>query len=229
MKKFLIVTLVMALCLTPMLALADSALRVQGNATLTVAPDTAILSVGYSGESQDSKVAQQQTADAIAAVIEAVKAGGVEEADIVTASLNTYPVYNYLDDGQHLRGYRVDHMLSITVRDLDAVGSLLDAALSAGANQTNSIEYKSSREKDVYLQALALAVENAAAKADALAIATGVWLGSLTEINEVAGYSTLRYAEEAKYDMAAGNSLGSTLMTGDLQVVATVELVYDIR
>lgn len=230
MKKTLMIVLIAALAMMPMLALADSTLRVQGNASITVTPDTAILNVGYSGENSDSSVAQQQTADAITAIVDAVKALGVDEADIVTANLNTYPVYNYTEETQTLRGYRVEHMMAITVNDLDLVGDVLDAALKAGANQANSITYKSSREKEVYLQALALAVENATTKADALAIATGVWLGSLEEINEATSYGTYRYADEAQFDgKATAGSLGGTLMTGDLEVAASVELVYETR
>lgn len=228
MKKTLTLVIVALLALSPVLALADNTMRVQGNASVTVTPDTAVLSVGYSGESGDSSVAQQETADAITAIIEAVRANGVEETDVVTAYLNTYPVYNYTDEAQTLRGYRVEHMLAVTVRNLDHVGAVLDAALQAGANQSNSISYKSSREKDVYLQALALAVENASAKADALAIATGVWLGKMTEINEITSSAIYPFAAEAQYDKGAG-SLGGTLMAGDLEVSASVELVYETK
>lgn len=228
-KKLLVLALALCVGIMPTLALADSALRVQGNAVLTVSPDTAVVNVGHSVESADSSAAQQQSAAAITAVVEAVRALGVEEADIVTAYINTYPVYNYIDGGQSLRGYRVEHMLAVTVRDLSIVGQVLDSALAAGANDTGGIAYKSSREKDVYLQALALAVEDAGAKADALAIATGMWLGSIEEIHEVTTYATTRYAKEAQYDGAASSGIGSTLMTGDLEVSASVELVYEIR
>lgn len=231
MKKLVILALVLSLCALPMLALADSTLRVQGNATIAVAPDNAVVGVGFSVEGSDSSAAQQQTADAITAIVEAVKALGIEEADIVTSSLSIYPVYNYTDVGQSLRGYRVEHSLSVTVRSLESVGLVLDTALAAGANETSGITYRSSREKDIYLQALALAIEDAAAKADAMAIATGVWLGGLDQINEVSAYGAYtRYAKADAYDAAAGSaSMGSTLMTGDLEVSASVELVYETR
>ena len=231
MKKLTVVALVLCLALMPMFALAedDRTMSVLGTATLTVTPDLAILNVGYAGENADSTLAQQAAADAITAVVAAVKELGVAEADIVTAYLNTYPVYNYVDDGQTLRGYRVEHMLAVTVRDLDSVGTVLDAALKAGANQSNSIQYKSSKEKEVYLQALAMAIEDATEKADAMAVAAKVTLETLVEVNESASYSVYPYAKEAQYDSAAGASVGSTLMTGDLEVSASVELVYGIR
>ena len=92
MKKFLMVMLVLCLAITPVFALADSTLRVQGNASVTITPDIAVLRVGYAGENSDSSVAQQETADAITAIVDALKAQGLTEDDIATANLNTYPV-----------------------------------------------------------------------------------------------------------------------------------------
>lgn len=228
MKKLFIAVLVLCLATLPVLALADS-LSARGTATLRVAPDMAMLSVGYAGEHMDSSEAQTQTATTIAAVVTAVKALGIDEADIVTSYLNTYPVYNYRDDVETLRGYRVEHMLTVTIRDLKIVGDVLDAALKAGANQSTSIEYKSSLEKEAYMQALALAIENATAKADAMAVAAGLWLDKLEEVNEITDYGMYRYGNTASYDDAGAKSIGSTLMTGDLEVSATVELVYETR
>lgn len=221
--------ILVALMLLPTAAMADSLLKVQGSATVTVPPDMAVLSVGVSNEDENSSTAQQRTADAITAVVDAIKKAGLSDEDIATSYLNTYPVYNYTDEGQSLRGFRVEHMLSVTVKDVEAVGAVLDAALAAGANDTRDIAYKTSRESAVYEQALALAVENASEKASALAIAAGVWLGSLDQINEVSNSVGILYAEKAMYDGAGGASLGSTLMAGNIDVTANVELVYEVR
>lgn len=230
MKKRILLPLLILVVLMPAVSMAESTLRVQGNATISVVPDIAVINVGHSSESADSSAVQTQTAEAITAITEAVKAQGVEEDDISTSYLNTYPVFNYTDEGQTLRGYRVEHMLTVTVRAIDTVGAVLDAALAAGANEANAITYKSSQEKEVYQQALALAIEDATAKADAMAIAAGVWLGSMDQINEITGgVATFRYAESASYDMAAGASTGSSLMTSNVEVSASVELIYEIR
>lgn len=235
-RKIGVVALILCLALVPAFALAEAtSLRVTGSATLTVEPDLAEIAIGFSGEDADSAAIQAETGRVIEAVVKAVTALDIAEEDIMTSYVNTYPVYNYLEDGQHLRGYRVEHMLSIVVRDLEVVGDVMDAAFAAGANYANGITYSSSLEKDVYLQALAIAVENAAAKADAMAIASGVWLGSVQEINE----QSMSSAPITKYDsfrdtavMDAGvtaSSLGGSVMTGSLKVTAMVELVYAIR
>lgn len=232
MKKFVLLTLMLCLAIGPALALADGTLRAEGTSTLSVEPDQALLSVGCAMEHAESSVAQQRTADALAAVIDAVKALGIEESDIATSSFNIYPTYNYNDPEPTVRGYRVEHMLSIVVKDLDTmrVGDVMDAALKAGANQAYGINFFSSKEKEVYLQALTQAVTIAAAKADALAIASGLWLGALEQVNELSpmGYYPMSVYSERAEDQAAG-SIGNTIMKGELKVTATVELVYAVR
>ncbi|MDL2317520.1 SIMPL domain-containing protein [Eubacteriales bacterium OttesenSCG-928-A19] len=229
MKRHLVILLILCVACAPALAMADSTLRVQGSATVSVEPDMAVLSVGYATEQPDSSVAQQEATGAINAIIDALKAANIPDEDIVTSYLNAYPTFNYGDMGeQTLRGYRVEHMLSVKVKDISTVGAVLDAALAAGANDAGNVTYKSSNETDAYHTALAMAIDNATAKADAMAIAAGVWLGGLEQINEQGSASAYRYGAEADYAMAAG-SIGSTLRAGNVEVSASVELVYEIR
>ncbi|MDR0897584.1 MAG: SIMPL domain-containing protein [Oscillospiraceae bacterium] len=234
-KKMGIICLVCLLACLPALSLAENenTLRVSGSATVTVAPDQAVLNIGYSVENPDPAAAQKLTTDAILAMTEAAKALGIDAADIKTQYLNFYPAYNYTDGGQELRGYHVEHMLAITVRDIEQIGAVIDALLAASANESGGISYMSSRSNDVYLEALAKAIEQAATKADAMAIAAGVWLGALEQVNELSSMQV--YARsEAMYDTGAGVALsksmmGDSLMTGDLEISASVELVYGIR
>lgn len=229
MKKALLFAVAIGLLCLPVMACAEGTLHVQGSATLTVAPDQAVLSIGFFCEDPVSSIAQKLTADTSAAILAAVQAAGIPQEDIATTNLNTSPVYDYVDGTSKLRGYQVTHTYAITIRDITKVGDVLDAALKAGANQTNGISYSFSKEQDVYLQALGQAVQNASAKADALAIASGVWLGNLQQITELT--SNARPYAYAVMDNAYMKeaSVGGTVVTGDLSIEATVDLVYQIR
>ncbi|MCL1964032.1 MAG: SIMPL domain-containing protein [Firmicutes bacterium] len=230
MKKPIAIALFLCLLASPAFAMAANTLRTEGTATLSVVPDQAILAVGCAVENAEASAAQRQVGEAIASVTEVARQMGIEEADISTASFNIYPVYNYSESESMVRGYRVEHMLTIAVKDLDTLGDVMNAVLKAGANQAYGITFACSREKDVYLQAMALAVANAAAKADALAIASGVWLGALEQINEMPNtnnYPTQARAQKA--EMADAGSIGGSIMKGEMMITATVELVYAIR
>lgn len=233
MKKIWMVLLSICLLAMPALSLADSTMRVSGTATLTTEPDRATIEVGYYAENEDSSAAQAETTKAIEAIQAAILAKGIDEDAMKTSYLSVNPSYDYSDGTTKLVGYRVEHMLSVEIEDIAILGDVLDAALDAGANQAGSISYSASRADAIYLEALAAAVENAVAKADALAISSGVWLGQMEQINEQSSYSN--YKRNASLAMAVPaaemdvGSFGGTLMTGDLEISATVELVYKIR
>lgn len=229
MRKFFIAVLVFCLAAAPALALAEGTLKVTGSAKLTISPDQATLSLGYTCEDTVSAVARTMAAEASAAILAAVKAAGVAEDEIATTNLSTSPKYDYHDGKTTLVGYEVTHMLAITVKDISMIGEVLDAALKAGANVASGITYSSSIEQETYLEALALAVKNAAAKAESISIAAGVWLGSLSQINEQQTYyQPVAYAAMSRGPMNEAD-LGSTLMTGELTVEANVELIYTTR
>lgn len=233
MKK-LVILLALVCVLLPAFALAeDNTLRVEGVAVLTVQPDQAILDIGYSGESADSSTVQKNAAEVISAVIKAVTALGIEEDCIQTTSLRTYPVYADRLLATKITGYRVEHMLAITVNDLSQVSDVLDAALLAGANKANNISYASSQEDEIYQQALTQAVKKAMAKAEAMAVAAGVWIGQPIQIYESSYYrpqyskQSLESVAEDRMEPAA--SFGAGVMPSNLEITASVGIVYAIR
>ncbi len=231
MKKNGTIALVLCLALLPAFSLADgSTLRVRGSATLKAKPDGAILSIGYAAENDDAKAAQQETATAITAIVEAVRALDIPEENISTGSMSTYPTYDYTDGKATRQSFRVEHLLSVTVNDLDMLGDVIDAALDAGANSGLNLTYFSSSAESVYKDALAAAVEKAASKAESLAVAAGVWLGTLQEINEQTDTPYARASGvSVQYESAKDASLGGSVMVGDLDVYASVELVFAVR
>lgn len=235
MKKLAIVIALLCVVLPVFVLAEDNTLRVEGTAVIAVQPDRAVLDIGYKGENADSTTAQKQAADAINGVISAVKALGIEDEDIQTTSIRTYPVYADKLFSPKIASYCVEHMLAITVNDLSQVGDVLDAALNAGANQANNISYAASNEDELYQQALTQAVKKAMAKAEAMAVAAGVWIGQPVQIYE-SSYYRPQYSRQS-LDTGAINmdakeasaAFGGTVMASDLEIMATVSIVYTIR
>ena len=233
MKKCILVALAVFLALSPILAHAAT-MRVTGSAVLSVAPDRATLDIGFSKDDADAAEALRKVAEAIESIRVAILAEGVAEENMKTSYLSTYPMQSW-DTTPPSTYYRVEHMLQVRVDDIARIGDVLDAALSAGANQGGHIRYDASNGDEVYEEALALAVENATSKANALAIASGVWLGQLEQINEYSSFSPYfgragGVAMTSLNDMGEAEvSMGDTLMAGDIEINASVELVYAIR
>lgn len=229
MKKLALILLSLTLILTltaGALAENDGEIVVSGNATVRVAADMATLQVGVETVTTDVTRGQSDNAAAISAILTALKDAGVADEDLTTSNFNVYSGYDYSGENP-VRNYTVTNMLTVTVRDLDKVGSLIDAAVAAGANQIYGLSFLSSKENEAFQKALTRAVEDAKAKAETLAQAAGVTLGALEEISSAStGYD---YGVNNVYDAKEMNAGGSTIVAGDVQVYATVTLTYDLK
>jgi uncharacterized protein YggE len=164
MKKrmFLMLALTLVCCLAAAPARADArTVTAEGSATVTVAPDSATFSAGVTTQDVLVTAAQSANADAMQAVLAALKAQGVAEEDLQTYNYSVNPVYDYSSDSYDptIKGYSVTNTVQVTVRDLTSLPTLLDAAVAAGANETYGIDFQSTQSSAAYDQALKAAVD----------------------------------------------------------------------
>ena len=188
--------------------------------------------LGVNTKDQNVQTAQQQNAQIMETVKRAIFALGVEEKDVITDYFNVYNTTDYSADGQPKKEYFViEHMLRVTVRDLNQVGAVLDAAVNAGANQSSEIEFSSSKANEAYQKALARAVEDAAMKAQIMAAAAGKQLGDLLEMEarDSSYYAMRDYGVSNTYQLAASMKADTVISGGDIAVSATVNLEYAFR
>src|SRR5260370_26491478 len=80
-------------------------------------------------------------------------------------------------------GSVVSNAVRVELKGRDQVGTIIDAALAKGANQIAGIQFSVSNVAEVRRLALADALRNARADADALAKAAGGTLGALIEMS----------------------------------------------
>jgi len=204
-------------------------INVSGQSKVTASPDFATISLGVLTEDKDAKAAQKANAQSMEKVIGAIKALGIADEDIQTSNYSISPVYSYdKETGEStITGYRVNNTVSVTVRDLGKVGSVIDAAAESGVNTSSSISFGLSNYEDYYNEALKNAVLAADRKAKTIADALGVKLkGALTVNESGGGYSPLH--NYAVYDMRAeGAGAATPIQTGQLEISAYVSIVYE--
>ena len=233
MKKW--VALLLLCVLLPACANAAAeynTMQVEGVAVVTAQPDQAIAHVGYMEQNDDSSVALQNAANAVAKVVDAVIALGIAEENVRTSTIQTYPFYTEAQ-GSKQTAYCVEYMLAITVNDLSSLGDVLDAAFAAGANKLYDISYSSSKEDELYQEALRLAIKNAAFKGEAMALSAGVWLGQIIQLNE-SSYFRPQYSRQmftdVKYAAAdTASGFGGMAIPSDMEITAIVNVVCSIR
>ena len=157
--------------------------QVTGSALINVTPDRALIQLGVQSNGATTDAVQFANSVAIQKVIKAVLAQGVEAKDIATDVYVIEPVYeNY--DSLYIKGYRINNIVAVTLRDVKKTSSILASALEAGANQVINVEFYTSELRKYRDQARELAMKAAKEKAQALANAAGAEAGCVLNINE---------------------------------------------
>jgi uncharacterized protein YggE len=205
-------------------------LLVNGNAELQVEPDEAVVRLGVSFQEQDAAAAQRRVNTTARAILDAVKARGIVESAIQTSRLDLSPVWDHrrADDGAPtLVGYRASNVVTVTLEDLTKVGEVVDAAIQAGANQVEGISFELEDDDAAKQRALARAIEDAKAKAGAMARALGLALGPVLEVQE-GGAFVAAPPYQARFRMqemaVAGDS--TPVSAGMVTVTANVSVRY---
>ncbi len=207
-------------------------LSISGTCVTHVAPDTAAITVGVVTEAKDAAKTHADNAARTARVHSAVKALGIADSDIQTTHYDFSQRWDTRDDGRtELVGYTAQNMVVITVHDLSKVGRVIDAALAAGANRIDSLEFTASDLVAAKNTALAGAMRDARAKADALAAAAGVRIVRVSSITSADAsmqpYNSIRYAAMAKD--AASEFAATPIAAGQLSVEGVVNVTYVIE
>lgn len=189
---------------------------VSGEGAVLAVPDRAEISAGVETRAQTARAALQANATAMARVIAALKAGG--GADVTTQSVSLSPSF---DDQGSPNGFVASNIASATVA-FDKAGSLIDAAVAAGANTVYGPSASRSDADALYRQALAKAVDDAAQRAAVLARAAGRELGRVTAISE-SGAAPVPFAAKAAADAS------TPVESGPQETTASVSVTYELR
>lgn len=170
---------------------AAAVLSVSGEGRVATAPDMATISVGVESRGAGAAEALAANSADLAAVLDLLGAAGIEGRDIQTSGLNLGPVYAPRDSSggeMTVAGYQVSNVVTVRVRDLASLGTLLDLIVGGGANQLNGIQFGIAEPGPLEDRARAAAVAEAMRKAALLADAAGMRLGSIRSLSEGGGY-----------------------------------------
>ena len=208
----------------------EQGIIVSGEGKVSAAPDVATISMGIEAQALTVVEAQAQAADAMNKVIQALKDDGVADNDIQTQYFSISPVTRW-DESQQREitlGYRVSNTVIVKIRNIGAVGPIIDNVVTAGGDLTriNGISFSVDDPTSYYNEARKEAVVNAAAKAQQLADLTGVTLGKPMQISESSGY----YPPPIYMKGGAMDSAASTpIVPGEVDITLSVQIAYAIK
>src|SRR5947208_11827969 len=169
-------------------------LTVAGTGSLTVTPDTAFVSVGMETAGKSLAQAQRENSAVMQKVMERLRALKIDKERIQTSSFTVTPQYrpspNRPGDTPpappEIIGYRISNTVTVELRDLEKVATVIDEALTAGANHFQGLQWALRDGQPGRLNALKIAAVKAREKATALSGTLHVNPVRLLTVNDAA-------------------------------------------
>lgn len=227
------------LCLVPLSAAAqenrEPRILVTGTGSVSIEPDMAVVSLGVTKEEKTARAALDANTSAMAEILAAMKATGIDDADLQTSNFSIQPQYFYpkSSSGDERRpridSYVVRNSLTIRVRDLATIGDVLDASVSLGVNDGGNLVFTNDDPKEAISEARAKAMKDAMDKASTLATAAGVELGKIMEISEHGGRNQPIPIAQARMMAAAAESAPVPIAAGENNYEVSVSVTFGIE
>ncbi|WP_245258565.1 SIMPL domain-containing protein [Methylopila sp. M107] len=194
-----------------------------GEGVVSAPPDIALVTSGVVTRASTAGAALKANSAAMAKVLAAVKAAGVEDRDVGTSDLAVQPTYESpgtfsSDRAAKLTGYEVRNMVSIRSRAIDKFGELIDSIVQSGANQVESLGFDVSDRNSRLDEARKSAVADARRKAELYAAASGAKLGALLSLDEAESGADGPSRQFATRSKSAGYEMATPIARGEQEL-----------
>jgi uncharacterized protein YggE len=197
-----------------------------GEGQTHVTPDRATVFVGVETRAKTAAAAGSENASLQTAIINRLKALGIAADQLMTQNYSVSPQIRYDTNGGEptVLGYVVSNTVTVQLKRVDMVGTVIDAALASGANRIGGVQFSSSNVAEARRTAMAEAVANAKADAEVLAKAAGGSLGSLVELTANAppfrpGFQVM--------DAAMRSAAPTPIQPGEQEITANVSATWE--
>ncbi len=199
-------------------------LTVTGEGNESIPATLARVQLGVTAQGENATAVQQTIAQRSSAVIELLKSQNVDK--LKTTGIRLSLQYNYDGGRSRITGYTGSNTVSFEL-PTDEMGTLLDDAISTGANQINSVSFVAADNaldaaRDIALQA---ATADAQAQADVVLDSLELKAQEIVgiQINNAIPPTPIPYAAQARLAEAAAD-VSTPVEGGELTVNARVTL-----
>ena len=210
-------------------------ISIEGRGEVRAAPDMATINSGVTTQGATAREALDANTAAMSELIDALKAAGIEARDIQTSGFSVNPNYVYSDARDDLgyslppkiNGYQVSNSVTVVVRDLEELGSILDQSVTVGANTVNGVSFSVADPSELLDQARRLAFADARGKADLYASIADATLGELESISERQDFNGPQpYPMYARAEMSGAAPV--PVEAGEMSFAITVNVSWDL-
>lgn len=213
-------------------------MSVNGTGTVDLEPDVASINIGVRSEAADAAEALAMNNEKIRAVIQSMLSLGVAAEDIRTQNFSIYsyenqplrevmPEEELIEETAVVKTYAIENTVTVIVRDLDTLGTVLSTVVEQGANTIYGISFDVADRAAALEEARVLAIEDAQSRAQAIAKAADIKLGEIQTI-DLTEYSYSATRDEMAVEMAQGES-PVPIESGTMNIQVTISLIYSFK
>lgn len=216
-------------------------ISVTGRGKVSAAPNLADINIGVVTQGETAKDALSANNEKMSALQKTLKERGVAAKDIQTTNFSVSPRYSQppphnpnqpqREFTPRIVGYDVTNTVTVTSRDISKLGDILDALVTAGANQMYGISFRIDEPDSLLENARKKAMGDAKKKADLMAGEAGVVVGNPIAISDE---SSPRPPQPMP--MMMGRAMAKGMMADSVPIAAgeqdlsvTVHVIYELK
>jgi uncharacterized protein YggE len=216
-------------------------IALRGSASREVTPNIAEITFAVENTNKDVKVAIADNNKAASAVVNSIKSKLTKDKDVIkTGRISVNPNYTYSKDGKrNLKDYTVNNTVIVRTEQVDNISSIVDAALSSGANRMNNLNFMFTEDKKVCSELYPEILKDLRKQSEMMAGAFGSTIAGVKYLSANCGkqYSTM-YRNSAVMsakaygvaDAASEESLPSTpIEAGKVKIDANVDVQVFVK
>lgn len=224
--------LALALCAIPSRAaeIAVRVIEVNGHGEARTAPDIAYLGLEIETHAVTAEQCSAKNAALAQKVVQVLKDKLGGKGVVLTGDYSLNPEYNQPSPRQKpaIVGYAVQNTITVETGELLKLGALIDAAIAAGANRINYLNFGLREETKAREQAITEASKDAQAQAQTLAASLGVKLKRVVKASTVQERPPI-VPMRGGMMMAEAARASTPIEATQITVSATVSLTYEIE
>lgn len=233
MRKFSIYLLVFIGCTTSAALAADAdapTVVMTGNGSVSASPDQAQVSAGVVAQAKTADAAVAKNRNIINRVFDVLRQMGISRQAIQTTGFSLEPIYPP-EDVKHPQpheviAYEVSNGIDVKLDDVTRAGAVLDALISAGANQSAGVVFSIKNPQPLLREARVQAAKDALNRAQTYSSAVDATLGSVLSIREGYSYHPTNGLETVTVTSAKAST---PIEAGEQTVEATVTITWSLK
>ncbi|MDD5748329.1 MAG: SIMPL domain-containing protein [Actinomycetota bacterium] len=203
-------------------------ITIEGTGVGKAVPDEARITLSVVTDGKTVQEASGPTNEKTKAVVDAIKALGVEEKSIRTEALLVTPKR---DDKGKIVGYTATNSIRVTTKKIDLLGQIIETSLNAGANDVSTLDMRVAEKEKAEEEGLRKAIENARRKAEVAAKTSGRRLGKVIQISQIYATTTaIDGVVDAIQPYEALTEIGAPpIQPGENEFTVTANVVFELR